>query len=726
MQARRTVRGARLRLRSSSVIGLILIGAFVSVAFFLIDRKSFDVWGGFLLTPVLIAVSIPALRRQAAREADPRMFRIMLIALLVKLAGAVVRYYVAFTVYGGGADAARYHIEGVAFATAFRHLDFTGVHLVTGTPFMGPLTGAVYTLIGSSKLGGFVFFSWLGFWGLFLFYRAFTIAVPDGPAPLVRPSRLLPAVARLLAVEHRQGGMDDVQPGDRRVRRRQDPHERDVARTHHLRRGPVGRRHGAPAHGRLGRGVVGGRGDHPEEQDRAAGARSDREGRLDRHRRGPGGGPGRADGSVPARAAGSIPVGGSTPRSTDVQSRTSEGGSSFVPSIVDSPASAPLATVTVLFRPFVFETDNLQGLLAAIEGTALLILCLVRFRWGWAAMRSLRRQPYVVFCFVYTVLFIIAYSSYANFGLLARQRVQLYPLFLVLLSIPPVTGRRAASVRRDQLDAAAARHRLGVSASSRRSRLLVDGVGALLLLLYGGCDLRRPRGRAATPVPEVALILGAAGALVVGRLFGAVHRAIVPAAVVVTAALAVASGPLIGGGPLDGPFGYRNATGAFCVLATIAALMVAASVPRWWTWVLAILVAVPFAIVAAVDSAAAGLSLLVIVVALIGLFGSRWVRVSIVVVATLFGVIFAGTIIAGRPIPTGSRRRRGPRPDGAARRPLARVAPDHRGASGRRGSGSLQPGEPDRPAGSRCPVGAQRVPAAGRRAGHRGARDHWC
>ena len=91
------------------VIGLIVIGAFVSVAFLLIDRKSFDVWGGFLLAPVLIAVTIPALRRQAARETDPRMFRIMLIALLVKLAGAGVRYYVAFTVYGGAADAARYH-----------------------------------------------------------------------------------------------------------------------------------------------------------------------------------------------------------------------------------------------------------------------------------------------------------------------------------------------------------------------------------------------------------------------------------------------------------------------------------------------------------------------------------------------------------------------------------------------------------------------------------------
>ena len=71
-----------------------------------------------LLAPVLIAVSVPALRRQAAREADPRMFRILLIALIVKLAGAVARYYVAFSVYGGVADAARYHAAGAALAGA--------------------------------------------------------------------------------------------------------------------------------------------------------------------------------------------------------------------------------------------------------------------------------------------------------------------------------------------------------------------------------------------------------------------------------------------------------------------------------------------------------------------------------------------------------------------------------------------------------------------------------
>ncbi len=48
-----------------------------------------------------------------------------------------------------------------------------------GTAFVEGLTGYVYFLIGSSLLGGFFVFSWLGFWGLLLFQRAFATALPD-------------------------------------------------------------------------------------------------------------------------------------------------------------------------------------------------------------------------------------------------------------------------------------------------------------------------------------------------------------------------------------------------------------------------------------------------------------------------------------------------------------------------------------------------------------------
>jgi hypothetical protein len=121
----------------------------------------------------------------------------------------------------------------------------------------------------------------------------------------------------------------------------------------------------------------------------------------------------------------------------DVSEQTGQGGSAFAPSIFESPVRAPVAVGTVLFRPLLFEAHNDQALAAAIEATFLFLLSLARLPWIFAAIRSIRRQPYVALCGAFTVIFIIGFSAVANFGLLARERVQLLPFYLVLLAIPP-------------------------------------------------------------------------------------------------------------------------------------------------------------------------------------------------------------------------------------------------------------------------------------------------
>ena len=50
--------------------------------------------------------------------------------------------------------------------------------------------------------------------------------------------------------------------------------------------------------------------------------------------------------------------------------------------------------------------------------------------------RQMRRQPYVAYCMGITLTFIFAFSAFSNFGILARQRVQVLPFFLALLCIP--------------------------------------------------------------------------------------------------------------------------------------------------------------------------------------------------------------------------------------------------------------------------------------------------
>jgi len=120
----------------------------------------------------------------------------------------------------------------------------------------------------------------------------------------------------------------------------------------------------------------------------------------------------------------------------NVSTRSDTGGSAFQPVVVRSPLQVPKAFITVLFRPFPTEADNAQAMAAALESTFLLFLTLKRLPWVKAALLSMRRQAYVGLALAYTTIFVVAFASFPNFGLLVRERDQLFPFFVVLLSIP--------------------------------------------------------------------------------------------------------------------------------------------------------------------------------------------------------------------------------------------------------------------------------------------------
>jgi hypothetical protein len=54
----------------------------------------------------------------------------------------------------------------------------------------------------------------------------------------------------------------------------------------------------------------------------------------------------------------------------------------------------------------------------------------------------MRSGPFIDYAFTFAGLFIIAFSSIGNFGILTRQRVQLYPFVLILLAWPLVARRK--------------------------------------------------------------------------------------------------------------------------------------------------------------------------------------------------------------------------------------------------------------------------------------------
>jgi hypothetical protein len=115
--------------------------------------------------------------------------------------------------------------------------------------------------------------------------------------------------------------------------------------------------------------------------------------------------------------------------------RTNEGGSTFEAKPVTSPSDVPLAITTVLIRPFPWEAHNPQALVSAAEGMLLVYLC-------WRHRARLRRLPlhlrasYPAFCVAYAAMFVYAFSTFGNFGILARERVMVLPFIFALLCLP--------------------------------------------------------------------------------------------------------------------------------------------------------------------------------------------------------------------------------------------------------------------------------------------------
>lgn len=425
------------------VMGLVIITGVVVLLNLLAGSGFEDTSGAILVAIGLFAVSLPIFAREARRQNDRPLFAVLIAALIARFAGALARVYFAFEVYGGFADAAGYHAAGVRLAERFRHGIFDTGLASSPTNFIKELTGAVYALIGPSRVGGYFFFAWLAFMGSFFFYRAFTIAVPEGrrrlyaalifflPSLVFWPSSIGKESWLVFTLGLAALGAAHVLTG--RLLRG------FVWASSGLWLASFVRPHVA---GMLALSVM------------AAALIA----RLSKQRE---------QFSLLKRAVAlavlvsvalvlvqrtneflrtSTMVQSVDLHSTltEVRRRTTDGGSTFSPAILDSPSRAPVAAVTVLFRPLIMDAHNAQALIGGVEGTFLLLLTLFRLPQIFGALRMSRRRPYVLMAFVFTGLFIVGFSSIANFGLLARERVQLLPLFFVLLTAAPAGPPTAA------------------------------------------------------------------------------------------------------------------------------------------------------------------------------------------------------------------------------------------------------------------------------------------
>ena len=398
---------------------------------------SWDFWAALVFVPILFAITIPLLKRGLRKNPDPLIGRIVVIAFVAKMLGAVARYVLTYGLYER-ADAEGYHISGTALAEGFWTNRFAQVVEVevpemTGTPFIKLATGVLYILTGPTKLGGFIVFAWLSFLGLFFFYKAVVVGFPDAnhrryaylifflPSMLYWPSSIgkeawisfglgLASYGIALITRHQTLGYPVAALGLLATAGPR-PHITvlcvvSLMIAYLLRRkswretkmGPIGKAVGIVV--LMGLGAV-----------------------------------------VVTTAASFFDVDGVSTTSvgevldyTDQQS--GQGGSEFEAVRVKSPTEFPAAVLAVLFRPYPWEANSAQALIASAEGTMLLILGAAAVTRLMRVPKYIFRVPYVAYVVSYTIMFVIAFSSIGNFGILTRQRTQVLPLVVVLLVLP--------------------------------------------------------------------------------------------------------------------------------------------------------------------------------------------------------------------------------------------------------------------------------------------------
>jgi hypothetical protein len=117
--------------------------------------------------------------------------------------------------------------------------------------------------------------------------------------------------------------------------------------------------------------------------------------------------------------------------------KTSQGGSQIETGgeVHLTPLSLPQGAVTVLLRPFPWEVDSAFQIFASLEAAAITLLIILRWRCLTTSLRHIRSSPFLFYCWTLIALYSITFSSFANMGLLVRQRSLVLPALFVILCI---------------------------------------------------------------------------------------------------------------------------------------------------------------------------------------------------------------------------------------------------------------------------------------------------
>jgi hypothetical protein len=123
-----------------------------------------------------------------------------------------------------------------------------------------------------------------------------------------------------------------------------------------------------------------------------------------------------------------------------VQSGNQVGGSSIeiteVTDFSDLVTSFPNGVLTVLLRPFPWEADGVNMLMASLENLLLLAILIRAVRQKKMGLRATLQDPYLVFCGSAAVALLVILARFPNLGLVLRERAMFQPFYFALLVAP--------------------------------------------------------------------------------------------------------------------------------------------------------------------------------------------------------------------------------------------------------------------------------------------------
>jgi hypothetical protein len=396
------------------------------------------------LLVALILISVPIVRHFVRDEPERSWLRrLAWSCLIAHLLAVFIQLFIIFAFYHGISDYFHYELIGASIVGRIKSgsLDFTDL-TIPGNDGVGLILGLVFLVTSVDKIAGFVVFSWIAFLGTLAYYKAFCTAMPHasprryGYLVFLFPSLIFwtsaaskealmlggtglatLGLARLLA--SKRGGLLMLATG-LAVTALIRPHETLIV-------------FGSAAIAYLLR-------------------RSAKKSLL---------GPLRWVGTIvllggglallTTVAASFLNLNSLSPSAISSrlkQQAVQSSSSAPVPAVgvgagsnVDytwsaNPLNYPKDIYYVLALPLPWHADNFPQQVAALENVLIAVVIVASARRLWRLPRELIRQPYLMYAALHSLVFIYVISSLGNLGLLDRERILLFPLFFVLLSLP--------------------------------------------------------------------------------------------------------------------------------------------------------------------------------------------------------------------------------------------------------------------------------------------------